>query len=98
MNGIVGGVLKSESFAASQCYYYGGANVPAKVILVEGDYIDDRPDLDEGAIGKTAGSVTKDPTKPDAKPDRSKALFALACQLHRAGNVFADFEAREPAR
>lgn len=94
LNGILGGVLAGESFTASQCYYYGGVGKPPKVILIEGDCLDERDDLDAGAIGKS--DAPKQKTKSEGKVDRNKALFALACQLHRAGKTFADFEAAWP--
>jgi len=54
LNGALGGVLSDESFTLSQSYYYGSVNrSPShEVHLVEGQYLDLMPDLDEGAIGR----------------------------------------------
>ena len=55
LNGILGGILAPESFTLSQSYYYGSVNNSAehRAVIVEGDYIDLRDDLDAGAIGKS---------------------------------------------
>ena len=53
VNGLFGGILASESFTLSQAYYYGSVNnnPDHRVELVEGDFIDCRDDLDQGAVG-----------------------------------------------
>ena len=63
VNGVLGGVLSGESFTRSQSYYYGSTNHnPAhNTILVEGRYLDQADELDEGAIGKP---VDPTPTTP----------------------------------
>ena len=55
LNGILGRILAPESFTLSQSYYYGSVNNSAehRAVIVDGDYIDLRDDLDAGAIGKT---------------------------------------------
>ncbi len=52
VNGVLGGVISSESFTLSQAFFYGAvAGQPAPhVELIEGDYIDLRDDLDANAI------------------------------------------------
>jgi hypothetical protein len=54
VNGIYGGIFAPESFVLSQSYYFGSVkgNPPPRVAIVEGDYIDRRPDLDANALGK----------------------------------------------
>jgi hypothetical protein len=53
LNGIFGGVFAPESFTLSQSYYYGSVNNNAehRAVIVDGDCIDLRDDLDNGAIG-----------------------------------------------
>jgi hypothetical protein len=56
INGVLGGVLSAESFTLSQSYYYGSVNNNPEhriEVIVDGDYIDLRPDLDAGALGKS---------------------------------------------
>ena len=58
LNGLLGGVLATESFTLSQSYYYGavGGNPEHRVILVPGTATLDRCDeLDLTAIGKPDG-------------------------------------------
>jgi predicted P-loop ATPase len=54
LNGVFIGVLSTESFTLSQSYYFGcvNNNPRHRVELVDGSYLDQRDDLDEGAIGK----------------------------------------------
>ena len=58
LNGALGGVLASESFTASQAYFYGRVHeVPFELALTfgdpnEGHCIDDLVELDQIAIGK----------------------------------------------
>ncbi len=53
VNGLFGGVFAPESFTLSQSYYYGSVNNNAEhcAVIVDGDRIDLRDDLDNGAIG-----------------------------------------------
>ena len=56
-NGVLGGIAAPESFTLSQAFYYGsvGNNFEHRVVLIEGDdFIDERADLDAGAIWKSA--------------------------------------------
>jgi hypothetical protein len=55
LNGVLGGVASEESFTLSQSYYFGSVNNNPDhlAVVVEGDPIDLRDDLDVGAIGKT---------------------------------------------
>lgn len=54
LNGVFHGGLSGESFTLSQSYYFGSVNASPshRVELVEGDFIDGRPDLDAAAIGR----------------------------------------------
>ncbi|MEM9421083.1 MAG: AAA family ATPase [Pseudomonadota bacterium] len=49
---VLGQVLSKESYRLSQAFYFGGVEngLPIKSFLVDGDYIDERCDLDDGAI------------------------------------------------
>jgi RecA-family ATPase len=54
VNGVLGGVVAPESFTLSQSYYFGSVsrNPDHRAILIDGDPIDLRSDLDATAIGK----------------------------------------------
>ena len=54
INGLYGGIFAPELFMLSQAYYFGGViGRPAhEIMVVGGDYIDQRRDLDAGALGK----------------------------------------------
>jgi len=55
VNGLFGGIFAPESFTLSQAYYYGtrtGGNPSHRCQYFSGDFIDERPDLDDGAIYK----------------------------------------------
>jgi hypothetical protein len=62
--GIIPGPLAPESWTASQPYYYGrvGLAPQHRVLLVEGDFIDQRPDLD--ATAKPKHTTNKRRRKP----------------------------------
>lgn len=68
LNGVLNGALAGESFTLSQSFYAGGVEGrPAvQTLLVEGAFLDKRPDLDAGAIGRPgrqaagAGGTTLD--------------------------------------
>lgn len=51
INGLIGGTFSHESFTLSQAFYFGDVigKHPTEFIEVEGDFVDLRPDLDEGA-------------------------------------------------
>ena len=65
LNGIFGGVFAPESFALSQSYYYGSVkrNAAHCAVIVAGDCIDLRDDLDASAIR----NAFNDERKPNAK-------------------------------
>lgn len=52
LNGLVGGTFSRESFTMSQAFYFGDVvgKHRAEMIEVEGDFIDLRDDLDDGAF------------------------------------------------
>jgi hypothetical protein len=55
VNGLFGGIFANESFALSQTYLFGSINSNAshRAVIVEGDFIDLRSDLDAGKLGKS---------------------------------------------
>jgi hypothetical protein len=57
LNGVVGGGLARESWTLSQAYYFGNIvdRPPVQVEIVDGDFIDQRPDI--VAIPKPGGMV-----------------------------------------
>jgi hypothetical protein len=53
VNGLFGGIFAPESFVLSQSYFFGHVNTPEhRAVIVDGDFIDLREDLDAGAIGR----------------------------------------------
>jgi hypothetical protein len=58
VNGILNGILATESFTLSQSFYLGhiNGNADFRVELIDGDFIDVRADLDATARGKTTGT------------------------------------------
>ncbi len=90
LNAILGGVLKSESFALSQCFYYGPiAGRPAPIVVrLEGCRIDELPDAPAPVSAvKPNGTATPKP-KPTAEAigkDRSADLLKRVGSAVRAG-------------
>jgi hypothetical protein len=66
INGVLGGVLASESFVLSQAFYIGGVEgkPPITVITTAGEPIDRHPDLDANAIFKNGTSNPTVRTRP----------------------------------
>jgi len=58
LNGVMGGGIDPASFNLSIAFYYGSINdnPDHRVEVTDGDFIDLRPDLVEGAIGKPAAT------------------------------------------
>ncbi|HZL39657.1 MAG TPA: primase-helicase family protein [Pseudolabrys sp.] len=77
VNGLLGGIFSTESFTLSQSYYYGSVNKnPAhRAEYYSGDYIDERVDLDAGAIGKD--EKEKANTSPAPPTVGDGAVFTL---------------------
>ena len=73
VNGLVDGTLSHESFTLSQAFYFGDAvgKYPADCYEVDGDYLDLRDDLDDGAFlpelvkAKTTGEGRRESTELD---------------------------------
>ena len=66
-NGILGGVFApTESFTLCQSFYFGSvdSNPNHQVRILDGDFIDQRPDLDAGAIFKNGGTAKTQTTSP----------------------------------
>jgi hypothetical protein len=66
VNGALGGIVAPESFVLSQAYYYGRLTTPGdwRVLTTFGDpedgtCVDELPELDALAIGKSAGAMQK---------------------------------------
>jgi archaellum biogenesis ATPase FlaH len=61
LNGVLGGILAPESFVLSQAYFFGSLRKRrwVNVHLVEGRFIDQASELDEGAIGKRGKASDK---------------------------------------
>jgi hypothetical protein len=92
LNGLFVGALASESFTASQAYYYGSvrSNPSHEVVAIEGRALDEAPELDEQAVGRPVASRNADLPKsahdlPNSRPVSVKsgdgtpyALAALA--------------------
>ena len=84
VNGVLGGILASESFTQSQSYYFGGVgNAKPQTILVEGRPIDLATDLDATAVGKPGGEKLDRIELPKGLEPDETALAALkaACAL-----------------
>jgi putative DNA primase/helicase len=100
VNGMLGGVLAGESFTASQSYYFGraldNADADHQCVIVSGEYIDLRDDLDEGAMwkeGKPFAEKKTDDELIDAVVtgrDLHNSLCALAARWSvRMGTIAA---------
>src|SRR5215469_5255759 len=82
LNGVLGGVLATESWTLSQSYYYGSvkANAAHRAIVVEGITTLDRcDDLDEDAIGKPNGGNQK--KEPGGTPEAPIADIVAAFEV-----------------
>jgi hypothetical protein len=66
VNHVCGGIFAPESFALSQSYYFGAVNnnLDHRVIIIAGDYIDQRDDLAAGIKSDAA------PKKPNGRRRR----------------------------
>ena len=54
INGVLGGIAAHESFTLSQAFFIGHLNGHSyQIEIIPGDCIDQRADLDEGAIGRS---------------------------------------------
>jgi AAA domain/Primase C terminal 2 (PriCT-2) len=97
VNGLFGGVMSPESFTLSQAYYYGRvANKPTPLAeIVEGDFIDDRADLDAGAIGKRS-EPKAEKAEPKGEPvitspeQGAAILAALPASAYRTGESWRE--------
>jgi hypothetical protein len=78
LNGVVGGGLSPESWTLSQSYYFGSVNRnPAhQVQLIDGTPIDQRPDLDAGAISRPCEPAKA--AKPNTRPVSSGTPTAVS--------------------
>jgi putative DNA primase/helicase len=87
VNGLFGGIFANESFTNSQSYYFGRAldNVDAdhRCEIVDGDFIDERDDLDENALGKEGKPIADKKTDDELIDDvvTGRALHTSLCAL-----------------
>jgi hypothetical protein len=79
LNGIFDGVFAPESFALSQSYYYGSVkrNAAHRAVIVAGDCIDLRDDLDASAIGNVFNNEHQ-PNEKLAADDLEELAAAVA--------------------
>ena len=81
LNGLLGGDLDKASWNVSLSYYYGGitGGIPINTFLVEGDFIDLRPDLDATAIPKwpDQGPITRRPLRSRWTSNREQFTAAV---------------------
>lgn len=84
LNGVLRGVLAGESFVLSQSYYAGSVKGrdPVRTILVEGDYIDQRDDLDQHAIGKPGRTTKTDHEKETLDEEASLRQIETGDVMH----------------
>lgn len=78
LNGLFGGVFAPESWTLSQAYYYGAVkqNPSHRALITDGDFIDLRDDLDQGAIGR--------PEKPSNGPQYTAATATRPADISDA--------------
>ena len=71
INGVLCGVLAGESFVLSQPFYFGcvNSNPEHKAVLIDGDFIDLRDDLDAEALGKQGTSQDERVSDEDCVDD-----------------------------
>jgi hypothetical protein len=81
LNGLLGGILASESFTLSQAYYYGsvGDNPAHRAIVVDGmQCLDQADELDKIAIGKPSGDGRKHASgEPEAPIEDIRAALEV---------------------
>ncbi len=98
VNGVLGGVLKGDSFALSQSYYYGKVNdnPDHEVIVVdERRYLDDADEFDAGAMDPgDADQLEGDRHESDTT--NSGHGLKLAGRIARNGGTKEDFEEAIP--
>lgn len=88
VNGVLGGVLSSESFTLSQSYYAGSVNSnPAhRVVLISGDAIDQRHDLPAVGVPAQHSKVTAPAgIELDTPANIARASSAIKAELQKHG-------------
>jgi DNA polymerase I-like protein with 3'-5' exonuclease and polymerase domains/RecA-family ATPase len=89
VNGVLKGAITNECFVSSQAYLFGHLDGAVhREMVIDGDFVDERDDLDQGAIGKVAGLVIErtDPahwTRPNNQltPGRNDDEIAALLEL-----------------
>ncbi len=83
LNGVLDYILAKESWKLSQSYYYGSIDGEpvCQVELIDGDYIDQRADLDAGAAENLAPTSTHTEATnfPSKTPQYGKAALEYEC-------------------
>jgi putative DNA primase/helicase len=92
LNGILDGVLADESFVPAQTFYWGAVEgAPYVAHVVDGDFIDQREDLDRGAVlpVRVAPARTTDDSDSSievfTEGGRNRGLFVHAARMRRIG-------------
>jgi hypothetical protein len=95
LNGLLvgGGILDPGSWSLSKDYYFGNiqGSPPCEVSLIEGDYIDQRSDLDAGAIDKPHAGGTSTPSTSNTPPVTNSPQYGIAV-LQKECELVADAE------
>jgi len=80
LNGLFHGALARESFVLSQSYYFGSVkrSPSHRVELIEGDFIDAREDLEDGAVGVPQEEKTQRPAQTQAEPSENAGPYCAA--------------------
>jgi putative DNA primase/helicase len=89
LNGVLDGMLTGECWALSQIFYFGGVGKLIKATIVEGDWVDERDDLDAGRSVTNHGSRNgKQPLGDDEGDDnpsnvtKAQTLLRNVVDLH----------------
>jgi hypothetical protein len=77
VNGLFDGGFSTESFTLSQGYFFGSVNgnPEHRAVIVEGKAIDERADLDAGALGKKKKAKTKGAQPGEGESDDWSVLL-----------------------
>lgn len=94
LNGVLGGELAPESFTRSQAYFVGSVEgqEPGKTYLSHGDFLDNLPHLDAGAIGRPKGHGQREPSAAEPTGLPRDVIYSALQELPNDGD---DFGARQ---
>jgi hypothetical protein len=88
LNGVLCGFAAPESFVLSTAFFYGSVNhnPDHRVEVIDGDFLDLRPDLVAGQIGKNGKKTTNGAGNGTAHPSRDEAeILGLLAKSKRRG-------------